>query len=573
MAPSHPPGVSYLIELIPKLAAPPFAVFLALSFLSRVGVQFSFWLRLTLILLANPALSVVKGLWTDISIRRQARRLNAKLLPLRKSRLPGGFDIIKEMLKSRREDYVGEWLQQSYEQYGRTFMMKIGEYRIMTSEPLYLKQMLATNFPNYGKEETIGAVSRAFLGHGIFNSDGPAWKSHRSMTKPFFARDRVRDFEIFERHSTDLITIMKNSFEKHIPMDMQACVYSLHDPMRLPGGEYATASSMPRKTSIATPESSAFVPAYTQTMEEMSARLYMGKHWPLLNIKKDRMTESMSKVYAYIDPMIMAALERRNALPKDHEGDQEHMTFLDHVVRETNELSVIRDSLMNLLLAGRDTTSALLTYVLYMFSQHPEVMSAARDETLRVVGPSAIPTYDNIRDLKYMRAVLNETLRLFPTAPVNFRTAAKSDIWVSPEGQRYFIPEGISIGFSTLQMHRDQELWGLDALEFDPMRWLDQRMSRVITNPFIYLPFGAGPRICLGQQFAFNQVSFVLVRLLQTFSGVTLRPEAQPAGTLPNSTGTWDLSRGRNGVEKIWPKLRGALFVEGGMWATLESAY
>ncbi|KAF8301042.1 cytochrome P450 [Clavulina sp. PMI_390] len=587
MAPSQPPGIYYLAEVFPKLAAPPLTIFLALSLLSRAGGVFSSWTYLILIVLANPALSFVKDLWNDFSIQRQARNLNAKLLPLRQSRLPGGYDLIKEMLKSRREDYVGEWLQRSYEQYGRTFVIKMDDYRIMTSEPLYIKHMLTTNFSN--AKETIGAVTRAFLGYGILNSDGQIWKYHRTMMKPFFARDRVRDFEIFERHTENMVAIMKNSFERGIPIDMQdlfsrftldsateflfgSCVHSLQDPMLPPGGQYATSASRLNKAGTKSRESSSFVPAYTAAMEEMSARVYMGKHWPLFNITKDRMTEHMSKVYAYVDPMIIAALERRSALSEDRKEDLDHMTFLDHVVRETDDLSVIRDSLMNLLVAGRDTTSSLLTFVTYFFSQHLKVISAARKEVLRVIGPSAIPTYENIRDLKYLRAVLNETLRLFPIAPVDFRTSEKSDIWTSPEGQRYFIPEGMEIGFSTLHMHRDLELWGPDALEFDPTRWLDERMACVVANPFIYLPFGAGPRICPGQQFALNQVSFVLVRLLQTFSGVSLCPEAQPPSSLPNSTGTWDLSRGRNGVEKIWPKLRGTLFVEGGMWATLEHA-
>ncbi|KAG9076090.1 hypothetical protein FRC06_009714 [Ceratobasidium sp. 370] len=118
-------------------------------------------------------------------------------------------------------------------------------------------------------------------------------------------------------------------------------------------------------------------------------------------------------------------------------------------------------------------------------------------------------------------------------------------------------------------MHVRKDLWGPDADEFDPERWLDERYKKyVLPNPFIFLPFSAGPRICLGQQFAYNETSFFVTRLLQRVTSITLAPDAHPVGTLPPSS--WVGCPGRKGIEKIWPKAHLILHSAGGMWVRME---
>jgi len=98
-------------------------------------------------------------------------------------------------------------------------------------------------------------------------------------------------------------------------------------------------------------------------------------------------------------------------------------------------------------------------------------------------------------------------------------------------------------------------------LIFDPGRFLDERVKFLTSNNFIFLPFNAGPRICLGQQFAYNEASFFLIRLLQSFSKVSLALDAQPASSLP----IWP------GREKIWMKSHLTLYCAGGLWVRMEA--
>jgi len=122
-------------------------------------------------------------------------------------------------------------------------------------------------------------------------------------------------------------------------------------------------------------------------------------------------------------------------------------------------------------------------------------------------------------------------------------------------------------------MHRRKDYWGPDAEEFDPDRFLDERATKYLTpNPFIFLPFNAGPRICLGQQFAYNEMSFFLIRLLQNFSSMELDLGSQPPGSAPPQE--WKVSgKGtRKAVEKIFPKVHFTMYSEGGLWLKMKEA-
>jgi len=115
-------------------------------------------------------------------------------------------------------------------------------------------------------------------------------------------------------------------------------------------------------------------------------------------------------------------------------------------------------------------------------------------------------------------------------------------------------------------MHRRTDLWGPDALVFDPDRFLDDRVQKYLTpNPFIFCPFNAGPRICLGQQFAYHEATFFLVRLLQQFTGYTLE-KSENIQPPPE----WATCDGLKATEKVYPATHLTMFVKGGLWVRME---
>jgi len=311
----------------------------------------------------------------------------------------------------------------------------------------------------------------------------------------------------------------------------------------------------------------------------------------------DRTKKDMDVILGFIRPIVEEALRNRDSTAnfkgekegemgvgrevdlgeKEEDGTMKSVpegeTLLGHLVKETDDKTVITDETLNILIAGRDTTAALLTFTVYMLSQHPDVLQKLRAEVLEHVGTSRMPTYDDIRSMKYLRAVLNETLRLFPPVPFDVRSTREATVWPSkvPGGAPFYIPQDTPVIYSAFVMHRWKPFWGPDALEFDPDRFIDERLGKYLTpNPFIFLPFNAGPRICLGQQFAYNESSFFLIRLLQSFSSFTLAPDSQPAGSGPPSE--LKTRSGRAAIEKVFLKSHLTMNVRGGLWVRMTEA-
>ena len=180
---------------------------------------------------------------------------------------------------------------------------------------------------------------------------------------------------------------------------------------------------------------------------------------------------------------------------------------------------LIRDQLLTLLIAGHDTSTALLAWALYLLTTHPDVYARARDEVDCVLGGQA-PTYHGIGQLTYLDGVIKETLRLYPPIHLGSRIAA-TDI----QFREYTFPVGTRVMYSIYLTHRRPEDWP-DPQRFDPDRFAPEQRKR--QTPYSFVPFGGGPRNCVGAVFAQVEAKVILARILQTFDaryvGGAVRP-------------------------------------------------
>jgi len=160
---------------------------------------------------------------------------------------------------------------------------------------------------------------------------------------------------------------------------------------------------------------------------------------------------------------------------------------------------------------------------------------------------------------------------LFPPVPYNIRRSRMATALPSPRtGHPLYAPVGSSISYIPILIQRDPDLWGPDANEFKPERWLDNRQPAPHANAFMV--FNLGPRTCLGQQQACFHARYVFARLLQSVDGFDLAPENQPRGTLPRTV-AWvakEGTDGRHGEERIWPVATITLHAKGGLWAKIR---
>ncbi|KAJ6482845.1 cytochrome P450 [Mycena vitilis] len=491
---------------------------------------------------------------TSVYSKLQAKSMTARLAPKVKGNWPGNIDVLRHLLEIYETGYLGDGFYGFVESLGPVFNLRLlWTSHLFTVSPEHIQIILATDFSNYVKGKRFRNCMDSVLGDGVFNSDGEMWSAHRAMTRPYFARDRVRHFEIFDRHAETAVALIKGRLKDGHAVDFQdlisrftmdaateflfgTCVNSLSTVLPYPYNASPGTPALPRQ------QGNDFSTAYGEAMLQIAFRERVGWSWPLLEIFTDRTAKPMETVAGFIDPIIHNAVKRKKLKAKvqdmEFEGSDsgDSDTLLDELLKTTTNPKLLRDEILNILLAGRDGTRHGLTMAIYFLAMYPRVLTRLRQEILNIVGPSARPSYGDIKEMKYLRAVINESLRLYPPVPFNVRETVKATTWPSPDPKEkpIYIPAGPS-----------------STLDF---------MTR----------FNGGPRICLGQQFAYNEMSFVIIRLLQNFSSISLDVEAcPPEGRVPPD---WAGKPGRKGVEKFRPQAHLTMYTLGGLWVRMEEA-
>ncbi|KAK0200179.1 cytochrome P450 [Desarmillaria ectypa] len=559
-----PPGVAFLSRTILSTVILPCSALWALrGLLHKSGLGFPSWICIVVPLAAQLVVVVVRRYFTNFTAKRDAAAQGAIMPP---SIEESSISILQKMLDAFENGYPDELFQKWSETYGNTFTFGTffsGKQELFTSEPEHIKAVLATQFQNFEKGSFFRAAGESLLGDGIFNSDGDLWKFHRTMTRPLFNKDRISDFDNFDRHAVSTISNIKSRLREGYPVDFQDVVsrFSLDSSSEYLFGKDVQSISAGLPYPAGSPlagnlndqfvshPSNTFSKAIAAGEEKCALRLSRGQYWPLLEFWADEVKPLREAVNKFFEPLLAEALNAK--ANKDEKDSDENKSLLALLVENTDDTKVIRDQLLNIMVAGKDATSSLLTFTMYMMCEHPDMVTRLRSEVLEKVGSTRAPTYEDIRDMKYLRAFLNETLRLYPSVPINGRVSNVATTLPNKGRAPYYISKDTAVNYSVFLMHRRTDLWGPDALEFDPDRFLDSRLQKYLTpNPFIFVPFHAGPRICLGQQFAYNEASYYLIRLLQTFSSFSLAMDAQPAeGKPPKSwTKTPGTTKGRDKI-------------------------
>ena len=236
-------------------------------------------------------------------------------------------------------------------------------------------------------------------------------------------------------------------------------------------------------------------------------------------------------VSTFIDTALVLSPEELEKKTSHDEG----YTFLHALAAYTRDRDMLRDQLVNVLLAGRDTTACTLTWVIYHLSMDPTITAKLRQEIISTVGLERQPTYDDLKNMRYLQHILNETLRLYPTVPYNIRIALKDTtlpMGGGPDGQQPIgIPAGTPIGYSTLIMQRREDIYPPTSASFPPPAvFSPERWDSWTPKSWTYIPFNGGPRICIGQQFALTEMAYTLVRIFQRFETVENRMDGQDPG-------------------------------------------
>ncbi|KAJ5034973.1 uncharacterized protein L3040_008240 [Drepanopeziza brunnea f. sp. 'multigermtubi'] len=460
------------------------------------------------------------------AVRRRsviARKYGCRSIPSYPHRDPiFGLDIFLENARLARMGGFLERVAARYREMG-TYTYKIlllGDPVISTAEPENVKALLATQFKDFALPSRRKNALRPTFGHGIFTTDGKEWETSRALLRPNFTRSQVGDLDIFESHIGKLIARIPTDGET---VDLQELFFMLTMDSAT---EFLFGTSSDVLGTDASREGGVkFQDAFNYVTECAGLETRVGKLAVLLPNKKFR--EAKAFVHSYIGDYIQRTIElRKNGF--EGEKDSSRYVFLEELAKVDIGEKKIQDELLNILLAGRDTTASLLSYLFYILARRKDVLAKLHDE-VRGLG-SAAPTFEHLKAMKYLQYTLNEVLRLHPIVPANGRCAVKDTTLPVGGGPDHkspiFVKKGTTVNYQVYVMHRRKDLYGEDADEFKPERWESLKPS------WQYLPFNGGPRICIGQQFALTEAAFTTVRLLQAFKGVEPRDDAALTDTL-----------------------------------------
>ncbi|KAJ9607305.1 hypothetical protein H2200_008378 [Cladophialophora chaetospira] len=379
-----------------------------------------------------------------------------------------------------------------------------------------------TCFPNYG----FGVRAKIFaplLGKGIFTQDGAAWKHSRELLRKQFVRAQYQNLNHFREHVDNLLARIPTSGI----VDLQPLFFSLTldttTALLLGRSVYSLRADIDQDS-----ENKAFSESFTLAQEGLAKRFRIAPWQFLYNPPSFR--QACKTVHRYVERYI----EQRSLLEKSRLADDNSIGFIDEVAKESSSVPELRDQLLNVLLAGRDTTACCLSWTFRLLVRHPDTLARLRKEISSIMGDSLHPSREKIRKMPFLACVIKESLRLYPPVPLNNRTAIKTTLLPTgggPDGKHpILVRKGELVVFSQYVNSRVKSIYGADAGNFQPERWEGDELAKI---GWAYFPFNGGPRQCLGEDFALMEVSYTIVRLLQACPSITL-PDGEaiePVGT------------------------------------------
>ncbi|KAG0060050.1 hypothetical protein BGZ89_012589 [Linnemannia elongata] len=436
--------------------------------------------------------------------------------------------------------------ERNFAKYGKFYTMAIpGIGRTITvKDPEILDHILRTHFWIYEKgtrfKETLGPLA----GDGIFTADGDHWKWQRQHASKIFTVKAFRQYtnDVFVQEAQRAISYLDKFADTGKSVDLQRLFYcfTLDSFGEIAFGEVFGCLDDPS-------QDVEFAAAFDRLNHGLAGR-FLSPVWKLVDwwTGNDlRVAADRAIVRDFAQKIIDRRRKERTEKTKVDEGKDVGLgkrdllqLFMDIGSEEggtplSDEMLV--DSVLNFVIAGRDTTAQALAWTFYLMHRRgadPAIVQRMQEETDSIL-KGGIPTYETTKQQKFTEACFNEALRLYPAVPRNAKICTQDD--VLPGGIKVY--KGERVTWNVWAMGRDEDLWGKDAREYNPFRW--EKMDKPSSAKFC--SFHHGPRTCLGQGFAVTEAVTLMSMFFQKFTFELENPDQKanymPSLTLPMDNG------------------------------------
>ena len=413
----------------------------------------------------------------------------AGFFPTRKDKpVPGprGRRLLGSLLEVRRDRL--SFVTHATQEYGDLICFRMGPKSLyLLNHPDYARHVLCDNETNYRKG--LGLIeAKPLLGEGLLTSDGEMWASQRRLLQAAFHNKRMDDF------SNSMVDAAEATLERWQERASSEVVDVAHEMVRL---------------TMNIVGSTLFRIDLSETIDDISRDLTVLTRWAM-----SRMT-SIWKLPIHVptpkNRRALAALGRLESIVEKMMRQHEHAgsDSLLSLMAAQDSGKMMRDEVMTLLLAGHETTAATLTWVWYLLSQHSEVERRLHAEVDQVLAGRRA-TLSDIPRLVYTRMIVSETLRLYPPVWLLPRKTKNPDCL-----DQHIIPKNSDVLICVYTIHRHPRFWD-DPERFDPERFAPDKVPG--RDSCAYLPFGAGPRTCVGSRFGLMEAVLMVAMIAQRFS-------------------------------------------------------
>jgi cytochrome P450 / NADPH-cytochrome P450 reductase len=355
----------------------------------------------------------------------------------------------------------------------------------------------------------LKALAEGPAGAGLFTSDtaDPNWHKAHNVLLPAFSLDAMRGYLA---RMLDIAMQLMKKWERLNPEDI---VDVTADTTRLTLDTIALCGFNYRFNSFYRDTPHPFVVAMVGSLEAAQAKTRELPIQTMLHRERQQQLHANQQIMLRTVQRLIQERRTAGAVGTINDLLDRMLIGIDSQSGEKLDDTNIMAQCITFLIAGHETTSGLLSFALYELIKHPEVLARAYDEVDRVLGAdlSVLLTYAQIHQVPYVAQILDETLRLWPTAPAFTRHPHENTVI----GGKYLLRKNDIALIPVAMLHQDKHVWGENPEQFDPDRFSPE--SRIRIPPNAYKPFGTGQRACIGRQFALQEATLVLSMILQRF--------------------------------------------------------